>query len=131
MRKLCHRRDSVAKRKASLHPAGAKSRFVQANGHIHIYRSYCILETRKVNLLSRIARFVSILGMSKGDRILTLVFLAALVLGPGPGAMLIDGSVDKPALWFGIPALYVWALLWFLILSGCVVTAALTSWKKS
>jgi hypothetical protein len=68
--------------------------------------------------------------MSKLGLILTTVFLSALLLGPGPGAMLIDGSVEEPAVWFGVPALYVWALLWFAVLSGCVVTAALTVWKK-
>ena len=68
--------------------------------------------------------------MSRTGLILTLVFLSALVLGPGPGAMLIDGSAGDPAVWFGIPALYLWALLWLVVLSGCVVTAALTIWKK-
>lgn len=68
--------------------------------------------------------------MSKTGRVLTSVFVSALVLGPGPGAMLIDGSAEEPALWFGIPALYLWALLWFLVLAGCVVTAALTIWKN-
>ena len=68
--------------------------------------------------------------MSKLGIILTVVFLAALFFGPGPGAMLIDGSADQPAIWFGIPALYLWALLWFAVMSACVVTAALTLWKK-
>jgi hypothetical protein len=68
--------------------------------------------------------------MSKTGFILTAVFLFALFMGPGPGAMLIDGDPRDPAVWFGIPALYLWALLWFVVLSGCVVTAALTVWKK-
>ena len=68
--------------------------------------------------------------MSKLGLTLTIVFLSALLLGPGPGAMLIDGSAEEPAIWFGIPALYLWALLWFVVMSGCVVIAALTVWKK-
>ena len=68
--------------------------------------------------------------MSRSGTILTVVFLAALVLGPGPGAMLIDGTPEEPAIWFGVPALYLWALLWFAVMSACVVTAALTVWKK-
>lgn len=68
--------------------------------------------------------------MSKIGIILCAVFLSALFLGPGPGAMLIDGSAEEPAIWFGVPALYIWALLWFTVMSTCVVTAALTVWKK-
>lgn len=68
--------------------------------------------------------------MSKG-KTLTAIFLLALVLGPGPGAALIDGSPENPNIWFGIPALYLWVVLWFLVMAGCIVTAALTVWKDS
>ncbi|MDE0836928.1 MAG: hypothetical protein OSA84_11320 [Akkermansiaceae bacterium] len=68
--------------------------------------------------------------MSKPALLLAAIFVLALLMGPGPGAMLIDGSADEPAFWFGIPALYLWTLLWFAVMSGCVVTAALTVWKK-
>jgi hypothetical protein len=44
--------------------------------------------------------------------------------------MLIDGSADSPAFWFGVPALYLWALFWFAVMAGCVVAAALTLWIK-
>ena len=69
--------------------------------------------------------------MNKLGPLLATFFVLALLLGPGPGAMLIDGSPEEPAIWFGIPALYVWALLWFAVMASCVVTAALTVWKKS
>lgn len=62
-------------------------------------------------------------------RFLTALFALALLMGPGPGAMLIDGSADAPAIWFGVPALYLWTLLWFAVMAGCVVTAALTLWN--
>jgi hypothetical protein len=63
--------------------------------------------------------------------ILSAVFTLALILGPGPGAMLIDGSADAPAFLFGVPTLYLWTLLWFSVLSGCILVAAMTIWKKS
>lgn len=65
----------------------------------------------------------------KAKALITL-FIIALLMGAGPGATLIDGTVDDPAIWFGVPALYVWVLLWFAIMAGCVVTAALTLWKN-
>lgn len=45
--------------------------------------------------------------------------------------MLIDGTAEAPRILFGVPALYLWALLWFAVLSGCVLTASLTVWRKS
>ena len=68
--------------------------------------------------------------VSKGQ-LLSAIFLVALVLGPGPGAALIDGTPEKPNIWFGVPALYVWVVLWFLVMAGCIVIAALTVWKDN
>ena len=68
--------------------------------------------------------------MTKGS-ILSAIFLLALVLGPGPGATLIDGTVEEPNIWFGIPTLYLWVVLWFLVMAGCIITAAFTVWKDS
>ena len=69
--------------------------------------------------------------MRRLSLILTSVFLLALFLGPGPGATLIDGSKEAPNTLFGVPALYLWTLLWFAVLSGCVLVASLTIWKDS
>lgn len=69
--------------------------------------------------------------MRRLSLILTSVFLLALVLGPGPGAMLIDGTEGAPNIVLGVPALYLWTLLWFSVLSGCVLIASLTIWKDS
>ena len=52
------------------------------------------------------------------------------MLGPGPGATLIDGTRENPGIWFGVPALYLWVVFWFLVMAGCIVTAALTIWSK-
>ena len=68
--------------------------------------------------------------MDKGP-LLTVIFLVALVLGPGPGATLIDGTTEPPNIWFGIPALYLWVVFWFLVMAAYIVTAALTVWKDA
>lgn len=68
--------------------------------------------------------------MTKGH-LLSAIFLLALVLGPGPGATLIDGTPEEPNIWFGIPALYLWVVFWFLVMAGCIIIAARTVWKDS
>ena len=65
--------------------------------------------------------------MRKG---LALVFLFALLAGPGPGAALVGGSADAPRILFGVPALYLWLVLWFLVMAGCVVIAARKLWRE-
>ena len=57
------------------------------------------------------------------------VFLTALVMGPGPGSMLVDGSPAAPNFLLGIPALYLWLLFWLFIMAGCVVVAARCLWQ--
>lgn len=66
--------------------------------------------------------------VTKG-RLLSAIFLLALVMGPGPGATFIDGSPEAPLFLLGIPALYVWLVLWFLVMAGCIITAAVTLWN--
>ena len=61
--------------------------------------------------------------------VVALVFLLALVMGPGPGAGFVDGSPDEPNFVGGVPALYAWLVFWFLVMAGCVVVAARTLWK--
>ena len=45
--------------------------------------------------------------------VLIVIFLIALVMGPGPGSLLINPHGSEPMFWFGMPALYVWAVFWF------------------
>lgn len=66
--------------------------------------------------------------MTKGQ-LLSALFLLALFMGAGPGATWIDGTPAKPNFWFGIPALYVWLVIWFLVMAGCIITAAFTLWR--
>jgi hypothetical protein len=58
------------------------------------------------------------------------VFLFALLMGPGPGIYLVNGYAAKGGTILGMPALYFWAVLWFLVEAAVVLTAYLTIWKK-
>ncbi len=58
------------------------------------------------------------------------VFLFALIMGPGPGIYLVNGYAAKGGTILGMPALYFWAVLWFLVEAAVVLTAYLTIWKK-
>ena len=58
------------------------------------------------------------------------VFLFALIMGPGPGIYIVNGYAAKGGTILGMPALYFWAVLWFLVEAAVVLTAYLTIWKK-
>ena len=58
--------------------------------------------------------------------ILAIVFAIALLMGPGPGLLLIN----QPKALFGLPALYVWGLIWFVVEVGVVVLLYLFVWSK-
>ena len=58
------------------------------------------------------------------------VFIFALIMGPGPGIYLVNGYAAKGGTILGMPALYFWAVLWFLVEAAVVLTAYLTIWKK-
>ena len=62
--------------------------------------------------------------------ILSAIFLFSLVMGAGPGSLLIAPPGSEPPLWFGIPALYLWAVLWFFVEAAVVIIAACTLWQK-
>ena len=62
--------------------------------------------------------------------ILTVIFLFALVMGAGPGSLLIAPPGSDPPLWFGMPALYLWAVIWFFVEAAVILIAARTLWRK-
>ena len=62
--------------------------------------------------------------------ILSAIFLFALVMGAGPGSLLIAPPGSEPPLWFGMPALYLWAVRWFFVEAAVVIIAACTLWQK-
>ena len=57
--------------------------------------------------------------------ILTIVFVFALIMGPGPGMLLIN----SPLSFLGLPQLYVWGLLWYVVEVVVVVLAYLLVWS--
>ena len=63
--------------------------------------------------------------------ILTLVFILAMVMGPGPGVYLINPGPEHegpaPTL-IGLPIVYAWAVLWFGVQAVVLVTADITVW---
>ena len=63
--------------------------------------------------------------------VLVVVFLVAMVMGPGPGLHLVnpDPEGGTPPTWFGMPVLYVWALCWFVVLATVLVIAHLRLWS--
>ena len=61
--------------------------------------------------------------------IVAAVFLLALVMGPGPGSLLIAPHGSEPKFALGIPTLYLWLVFWFLVLAGCVLFSAAKLWS--
>ena len=57
--------------------------------------------------------------------LLILLFTVAMVMGTGPGVLL----VNRPTSVFGIPLLYAWGILWYFILVGIAVLASKYLWK--
>jgi hypothetical protein len=57
---------------------------------------------------------------------LALVFVTALLMGPGPGMQL----ANRPVRFLGFPALYVWALIWYVVEVSVVVLAYLFVWSS-
>ena len=56
---------------------------------------------------------------------LSVVFLIALFMGPGPGNELLRSDPGAPpALFLGMPALYAWTVFWFLVMASVVVSAS-------
>jgi hypothetical protein len=53
-------------------------------------------------------------------------------MGPGPGNQLLRSDPgESPAVFLGMPALYVWTVFWFLVMASGVVAAALRLWSDS
>lgn len=56
--------------------------------------------------------------------IVTIVFVIALIMGPGPGVMLVQGTS-----FMGFPAIYAWALFWYAVEVAAVVVAYFFVWS--
>jgi len=65
--------------------------------------------------------------------ILAMVFIFAMIMGPGPGVYLVDPGPDHqgaPVTWLGLPVVYAWAVLWFCVQAAVLVTAYFTVWSS-
>ena len=58
--------------------------------------------------------------------LLIVLFAAAMIMGTGPGVLL----VNRPESVFGIPLVYAWGLLWYLVLVLIAVVASAFLWKS-
>ncbi|TWU03654.1 hypothetical protein [Neorhodopirellula pilleata] len=58
---------------------------------------------------------------------LTLAFVLSLVMGTGPGVLL----VNRPDTIQGIPLVYAWGILWYFVQVGVVLIAYFCLWSRS
>jgi len=58
--------------------------------------------------------------------LLTIIFILALLMGPGPGLLLANRPTDL----LGLPVLYVWACAWYVVQVVVVVAAYVWIWSK-
>ena len=64
-------------------------------------------------------------------RILVVVFVLALIMGPGPGLLLVNRAEQLSLLGgFKLPYLYAWGLLWYGVEAACVVLAYFFVWRE-
>ena len=56
---------------------------------------------------------------------LSIVFLAAMALGAGPGILV----ANQPLTWFGLPRLYVWGVFWCGVEVAVVLIAYFFVWQ--
>jgi hypothetical protein len=64
---------------------------------------------------------------------LAIVFVIALIMGPGIGTYLINpdpSSADSVYTFLGMPIIYAWSLVWYAIMVTVVVTAYVAVWDK-
>lgn len=62
-----------------------------------------------------------------------MVFLLAMVMGTGPGIRLVNPDpTDPDALrtLFGVPILYLWGVLWYLVQAGVILIAYFLLWTR-
>jgi hypothetical protein len=65
--------------------------------------------------------------------LLAAIFCVALLMGPGPGLYLVNPDPGEPsaeALILGMPVVYAWCVLWFLVQAGVVLAAYFYLWDK-
>jgi hypothetical protein len=65
--------------------------------------------------------------------VLGLIFLFALVMGAGPGINLVNPDPADPAAKFtifgGVPVIYAWVMLWYVVEAAVAIIAYFYLWK--
>ncbi len=58
--------------------------------------------------------------------VLTAIFVVAMLLGPGPGLLLVN---DADWSLMGLPIIYAWGIVWYFVQVAVVVAAYLFVWR--
>jgi hypothetical protein len=58
---------------------------------------------------------------------LAALFALSMFMGTGPGVML----VNRPTMAFGLPLVYVWAIVWYFVQVAVVVSAYIFVWRDT
>ena len=64
---------------------------------------------------------------------LAIAMVVAMLMGPGPGLRLVNPDISDPNasfLVFGIPIIYAWGILWFVVQLTIVIIAYRTVWVE-
>lgn len=62
-----------------------------------------------------------------------MLFLVAMIMGPGPGLRLVNPDIDNPDARFtilGLPIIYVWGLFWYAVQLAILLVAYFTLWNE-
>ncbi len=59
--------------------------------------------------------------------ILGLAFVLAMVMGPGPGVLL----VNRAELFLGLPLIYVWGVFWYGVQLSVILLSYALLWRQS
>lgn len=59
------------------------------------------------------------------SRFLFVLFLVSMIMGTGPGTLLVNRAVTVQ----GIPLLYLWGILWYVVLVAIALVAYFRIWK--
>lgn len=64
--------------------------------------------------------------------VLSLVFVAAIVMGAGPGLYLVNpdpNDLEATITWLGVPVVYAWVICWFVVQACVVLVAYFSLWN--